>query len=81
MLGRRPIKRVLLKDLEEPFVGIVSFVQNPAVPKARFFALKSTDDQAASDALTAPAGIRDQIAGLPTTADGAALRAAVLNRR
>lgn len=69
--------RVLLKDLDDPMVGIVSFVKHPAVRDARFFCLKS--EQPASGARTAHKTLEGQIRSLPRDGGAAALKAALGN--
>lgn len=70
--------RVLLKDLDEPMVGIVSYVRNPAIADARFFSLKSQDTGSASR--MPAASLRDQVRGLPARGDGKMLKRAAQRR-
>lgn len=53
------VRKVLLKDLDDPAVCIVSFVKNPAVRDAKFFALKS--EEAASASRIPVMGLRGQV--------------------
>jgi hypothetical protein len=77
MTGLPGVRKVLLKDLDDPAVGIVSFVKNPAVRDAKFFALKS---EAASGARMPTVGLGEQIRSLPSKGDAGMPRAAMKNR-